>query len=151
MKKKTIKYKLDTKKGQTVYHVEVNMRDDLSLTLSTSLNPHGIFVTELKIIHQTARKIALSDEWINLFDRQKEDQKKESYCRYLGDVYISIKTKETSYFPNGIFASCYTLDNPEKCIAKIKRKVVDQINKEYGFLRFIDVEKVIENLEVINL
>jgi hypothetical protein len=150
MKKESVKFKLETKKGQAVYHVEVNMRDSASMLNRSSSNKQGIFITELKIIHQTPRKIALSDDYITLFDRQRADQKQDSYYRYLESVNVSIITKET-YFPNGIFSSCYTLNDPNKCIAKIKQKICDKINKEYGFLRFVDIEEIIKNLEIINL
>ena len=150
MKKETTKFKLETRNGQTVYHVQVNMRDDLSMNNRTSYNKHGIFVTELKIVHQTKYKIALSDDFISLFYRQKQDQKQELYNSYLEQVNVSIVTKE-SFFPNGIFSCCYTLEYPKKCISKIKRKVIEKINKEYGFLRFVNVEKVIEELEIVNL
>jgi hypothetical protein len=150
MKKESIKFKFETKKGQTVYFVEVNMRDAASMLNRSTFNKQGIFITELKIVHQTPRKIALSDEYITLFDRQKTDQEKESYNHYIEDVNVSIVTKEL-YFPNGIFSSCYTLNDPKKCIAKIKQKICDKINKDYGFLRFVDIEETIRNLEVINL
>ena len=141
------KFKLQTKKGQIVYKIEVNMRTEETMTNRSSMNRHGIFIEELKIIHQTEHKIALSDKWITLFDRQKEDQKKESYYRFIEDVSISIKTKEV-YWPNGIFATMYSLEDPQKCITKMKRKIINQINKDYGFLRFVDVESVIESMQI---
>jgi len=142
------KFKLATKKGQIVYKIDINIRDENSSSCMTSCYPHGIIIKELKIVHQTQYKIALSDEWITLLDRQKEAQKKESYNHYLEEITVSVKTKET-FWPNGIFAYCYTLDNPEKCLSKIKRKMIDQVNKDYGFLRLIDIESTLESLKII--
>jgi len=141
------KFKLQTKKGQTVYEIHINIRDNNTSCVS-SIYPHGIIIKELKIVHQTLYKIALSDDWITSLDRQRENQKKESYNHYLEDITVIVRTKDT-FWPNGIFGHCYTLDNPEKCLTKIKRKMSDQVNKDYGFLRLIDIEKVLENLQII--
>jgi len=142
------KFKLRTIKGQTVYKIQVNIRTKETMNNSSSINKHGIFVEQLKIVHQTNHKIVLSDPFVTLLDRQKEDQKKESYYHFIDDISVCIKTKET-YWANGIFSTMYSLDDPKKCITKMKRKIVNQINKDYGFLRFIDVESAIEKLTII--
>lgn len=144
------KFKLNTKKGQIVYKIDVNIRSSESINCSSSMNKHGIFIDELKIIHQTPHKIVLSDPFVTLLHRQKEDQRKESYYHFLEEIYVSIKTKET-YWPNGIFSTMYSLENPDKCIVKMKRKIINQINKDYGFLRFVDIESTIENMEINKL
>ncbi|MCE5332900.1 MAG: hypothetical protein LLF95_12270 [Bacteroidales bacterium] len=144
------KFKLQTKKGQIVYKIEVNIRTEETMKNNSGMNKHGIFVEELKIVHQTKYKTVLSDPWVSMFDRQLEDQRKDSYNRYIEDIFVSIKTKET-YWANGIFATMYSLEDPQKCISKIKKKITDQINKDYGFLRFVDIESVIESMQISTL
>jgi len=141
------KFKQQTKIGQSVYKVELNIRDESSINNSSSFNQHGLFFEKLKIVYQTEHKIALNDRWITLFDRLKSDRKKESYCHYLEDINVRIVTKET-YFPNGIFATMYTLEDPEKQVNKIKKAIQTKINKEYGFLRFCNIEQVIESFNL---
>jgi hypothetical protein len=138
------KYKLKTKRGQTVFRIEINLRSDQYN--KTSLNPDGIYITELKIVHQTERKIALSDTWITTLDRQGINEKKDKYWHYLEDINISIKTMET-YFANGIFATCYTLKNPKKIIEKMKHEIHLKVNREYGFL-FDGLANKIDSLKV---
>jgi hypothetical protein len=144
------KFKLRTVKGQIVYKIELNIRTEATMDNSSSINKHGIFVEELKIVHQTNHKIALSDPFITLLYRQKEDQKKETYYHFIDDISVCIKTKET-YWANGIFCTMYSLENPEKCISKMKSKIRTQINKEYGFLRSVDIESVIEDMQITKL
>lgn len=145
-----IKFVHDTKKGQTVYEIGVNIRAADSMDCRTSQYKHGIFVKELKIVHQTNYKIALSGDWIPLLDRKREGIRKGSYHHFLEDVSVNIKTKE-SFWPNGIFAHLYSLENPQKGITKLKSAIAKQINSDYGFLRFADIEKIIEGFEVIIL
>lgn len=143
-------FKLQTKKGQTVYYIKVNIRSEESLGRPSLSDEHGIFVKELKIVHQTNHKVVLSDEFVTVLDRMKKDQKKESYHNNLEDPKVYVKSKET-YWANGIFSYMYSLEDPQKCISKMKRKIKDQINKDYGFLRFIDLEGVLENMEINNI
>ncbi len=145
---KKVQFKLDTKKGQIVYFIELNIHSGENRHDSGFLYKEGLFVTEKKISLQTKYKIALNDEWITLLDRLKETDKKESYKHCLEDINIVIKTKET-YWPNGIFASCYTLENPEKCIKTIKHKIINKIEKEYGFLYNVDFKSKIYEMEII--
>lgn len=144
MKKES--FKLNTKIGQPVYYVEINVPDP-NYTGSSSSYKEGIFIKKLKIVYQTKYKIALSNEFITTLDRQKEGQKKESYYNFLEDMSVTVKTKET-YWPNGIFAHCYTIEDPEKSINKLKRKMIDQVNKDYGFLRWIDIEKTLNEFQI---
>lgn len=141
------KYSLNTKIGQKVFKIEVNFRSAISRYHSSGIDKHGIYICELKIVHQTDRKIALSDKWITTLDRQKYKERKDRFWHYLEDISISIKTKET-YFPNGIFATCYTLKDPLKVIEKIKKEIVKKVNSEYGFL-FDGIGEKLENLEII--
>lgn len=141
-------YKYETKVGQKVYLVNLNIRHDFDMDNKTGWNEHGIFVTELKIIQQTKYKIALSDEWITLIDRRKKGEKSESYYNEFEKVSVRFLNKET-YFPNGIFCSCYTLSDPKKSIKKIKSEILKKINKDYGWLRIYNFESRIEEMEII--
>lgn len=144
------KFEQKTKKGQTVYYIQVNIRSTDSKYNSSGVYLEGIFIEELKIVHQTNKKIALSDEYITTLDRKNEGEKHESYKHYLEDISVNIVTKET-FFPNGIFTHCYSLENPEKCIAKMKHKIINKINADYGFLRFANVEEIIEGFKITNI
>lgn len=143
MKKKP-QFKLQTKVGQTVYRIEVNMRAGYS---SSTSYKDGIWVETFKIGYQTNRKIALNNEYMMVLDRQHLDERKESYKNFLEDISVSVKTKET-FWPNGVFCLCYTLENPEKTLAKMKRKMIEKINNEYGFLRHMNIEAVIEKMQI---
>jgi len=141
-------FKLQTKIGQPVYEVEINIRSEDSMDRNTVSYKHGIFINKLKIVHQTEYKIVLSNPFVTLLDRQKTDKKKENYQHFLEDISVSVKTKD-DFWPNGIFGHCYTLEDPNKQISKIKRKMIDQVAKDYGFLRFVDIESVVEKMEII--
>ena len=133
MKKEKIEFKLETKKGQIVYDIEVNVRSEMDMNKRTDYHRQGIFVKELKIVHQTNRKIALSDEYITILDRQRKGDRNDSYNHYLGDINVYVVTKE-NYFPNGIFCSCKTIIDPKKQLEKMKREIVNKIEKEYSWL-----------------
>jgi len=141
------KFKLNTKIGQIIYDIEVNVRADDSKHLSTSSRKDGIQVEVLKIVFQTPYKIALSNDWITLLDRQKEGSRKDSYYHYLDEINVSLVTKET-YFPNGIFGQCYSTLPPEKVIDKIKKEMIKKINSDYGFLRFTDFEAKLNEMSL---
>lgn len=141
------KFKIETNKNQKVFLIELNVHSSKSNYNSYSLYKEGLFVKELKIVHQTNHKIVLSDEFVTVLDRELEGQKKESYKHCLDDISISIKTKET-YFPNGIFCSVHTTGDVEKTILKIKQKIIRKINSEYGFLRNMEIENTIYNMEI---
>jgi len=149
MKNEKIKFALETKKGQIVYKINLNIHSGVSPKY-TSFDKEGLFVKYLKIVHQTNYKIVLSDDFVTVLDRKKEEQRKDSYHHFLEDIIVNIRTKE-SYFPNGIFCTCYTLSDPEKTIKLIKRKMLDKINSEYGFLRHTDYEKVINDFILIKV
>lgn len=141
---KKVKFKLETKKGQKVYRINLNI---LNGTSTCSLHKEGLFVEELKIVHQTEYKIALNDKWISLLDRCRLDERKASYKRYLDEITVSIKTTET-YFPNGIFCECYTIGNTENMIKRMKHEIINKIKKEYGFLSDSSTERKIYDMEV---
>lgn len=145
---KKIKFKHETKKGQIVYLISLNIFAQDSAGKQYYSYKEGLFVEELKIVHQTNHKIVLSDPYVTLLDRKKEADRSESYRHFLDDINVSVKTKET-YFPNGIFCNCYTTESPEKIIKSMKHKIIIKINKEYGFLRDMDLERKIYDLELI--
>lgn len=143
-------FKQETKKGQIVYEIEVNIRSTESMDNRTSSNKHGIFVKELKIVHQTNYKIALSGDFIPLLDRKREECRKDGYHHYFEDIKVSIRTKDT-FWPNGIFTHLYSLENPQKGIGKMKKEIIKKINSDYGFLRFANIEEIIEGFEIVQL
>jgi hypothetical protein len=144
---KKTKFKHDTKIGTKVYRINLNLPSETPRYYNGDTYKEGLFVEGLKIVYQTRHKIALNTEWITTLDRKKEDSKSETYKHYLDDVSVSILTKET-YFPNGVFCECYTIDNPEQAIKNMKRKIIAKINKEYGFLKNMDIESKIFNMEI---
>ena len=115
-----MKYRNETKIGQPVWVVRINIHSSSNESTS-EWRKEGIIIKQLSIIHQTDRKIALSDEYITLLDRIEFGERKESYQSVLEDIIISFVSKET-YFPNGIFATAYTLESPEKFIPKMKKQ-----------------------------
>lgn len=140
-----MKYRNETKIGQPVWVVRINIHSSSNESTS-EWRKEGIIIKQLSIIHQTDRKIALSDEYITLLDRIEFGERKESYQSVLEDIIISFVSKET-YFPNGIFATAYTLESPEKFIPKMKKQMLVHIEKEYGFLQKIDID----SLQIFNL
>lgn len=144
---KNRKFELKTKKHQTVYEISINIRSEESKLNTTSFHKDGVFVEEHKIVFQTSLKTALNDKYITLFYRQIKDEKKSSYSDYIENINVSVVLKE-DYFPNGIFCKCYTLENPEKIIKKMKRKIITEVNKNYGFLLNIDLEKTLNNMKI---
>jgi len=137
-------FELQTEVGQTVCEIRINMP---TREPRFSSEKEGIFIKELEIVYQTERKIALSDEWITCLDRQEKDKKQESYNLYLENIAVSIKTKETAIFTNGIFAHCYTLEDPHRLIDKIQKTIIKTVEKEYGFLSNIDIAGTIKNMQ----
>lgn len=134
-----MKYRDETKIGQPVWDIRINIHSSSNQSVS-EWRKEGIIVKQLSIVHQTASKIALSDEFITLLDRIEFGKRKESH-QGLEDVSISFVSKET-YFPNGIFATAYTLEKPEKFIPKMKKQMLVHIEKEYGFLQKIDIDSL---------
>ena len=128
-----MKFKVDTFIGQTVYDIEINVRADSDIGSSTSYHKHGIQIKELRIVHQTDYKIALSNDYITILDRQKENERRESYKHFLEEITVSIVTKET-YFPNGVFCHVYSLKDPKKSLGKMKKDMISKIQSDYGFL-----------------
>ncbi len=137
------KYKLNTKIGQCITHIEVNIRSDVDKHRYTVYHKNGIHIKYHKIAYQTDRKIALNNDWITVLDRQKINTKKDSYHHYLEDCNVSIKTKET-HFPNGIFGSIYTAGNTKMALKKIGAAMEKDVNSEFGFLCKIDVFELID-------
>ena len=144
---KKIEYQVDTKKGQTVYDIQINVRETGDAKTMSSMYPNGIHVKVLKIVHQTPYKIALSDDFITLLDRIKKGSKKESYQHCLDEIRVTIRAKDT-FWPNGVFGHVYTTKDPEKEIKLIKHKMINQVNKDYGFLRTADIEQTIYDMEI---
>jgi len=140
-----MKYRNETKIGQPVWEVRINIHSSSNQSIS-EWRKEGIIIKQLSIVHQTDRKIALSDDFITLLDRIEFGKRKESHQGVLEDVSISFVSKET-YFPNGIFATAYTLEKPEKFIPKMKKQMLVHIEKECGFLQKIDID----SLQIFNL
>lgn len=141
------KFALFTKKGQVVHLIRINICTGSQPSYVLKSEKDGLSIMDMKIIHQTRIKIALNDDWITILDRLLCEGKKNDYSHYLGDISISIKVND-SLFANGIFSTCYTIENPEKIIKKMKRKIMLKIDKEYGFLRDINISKVLEDMEI---
>ena len=128
-------FAIKTEIGQKIWEIRINLPFN---GVGDSLYKHGIFIDELSIVYQTGYKLALSDEWITTLYRKEKGKKKESYCTYLDDLSVSVKTKET-YFSNGIFASIYSTKEPtEALISALKRELKQSVEKEYSFLYNID-------------
>jgi len=140
-----MKYRNETKIGQPVWVVRINIHSSSNQSIS-EWRKEGIIIKQLSIVHQTDRKIALSDEFVTLLDRIEFGKRKEDHQSALEDVSVSFVSKET-YFPNGIFAKAYTLEKPEKFIPKMKKQMLVHIEKEYGFLQKIDID----SLQIFNL
>jgi hypothetical protein len=140
-----MEYTLDTKIGQKVYEINLNVRSPESKHNSTSYHSDGCHIEELEIVYQSKYKIALSDDFITLLDRQRKDKRKDSFYSYLDNIKVSIITKET-YFPNGIFCRCYSLKNNKSVINKMKKAMLEKIEKEYGFLFSSEIKHQIKNL-----
>jgi len=135
-----MKHKNETKIGQSVWLVRINIHSSSGQSIS-EWRKEGIIIKQLNIVHQTDYKIALNDEFITLLDRLEDGKRKSSYQTVFEDVAISFVSKET-YFPNGIFAHAYTLEKPEKFLPKMKKQMLSHIEKEYGFLSKIDIDSL---------
>jgi len=140
-----MEFSLNTKVGQKIYEINLNVRSPESKHNSTSYHSDGCHIKELEIVYQTKYKIALSDEFITLLSRQKKGDKKDKYYHYIDDIGVSIVTKE-NYFPNGIFCKCYSLKNNKSVINKMKKAMLNKIEKEYGFLFSSEIKNEINNL-----
>jgi len=138
-------FELETKVGQKVFEIQLNLRSEDSRYNSTTYHKEGSFVEDLKIVYQTDYKIALSDEYITVLSRNQKGKKKDDYNSYLEQINVSILTKET-YFPNGIFAKCYTTKNPKLIIKKMKKAMLEKIDKDYGFLIGNNIKDKIDKL-----
>ena len=148
-----MKYKLKTKIGQRVSKIEINIRSDADKQKDTSINKEGVHINNLKIVYQTRYKIALNDSWITKLDRQSAQGKKSSYWHYLEDTRVNIVTRET-FFSNGIFGTIYTTGSISDAIKKLTKAMQVKVNKEYGFLANIDIEKIVSDFrqkEIDNL
>jgi len=134
MKEKEIKI------GDLVYCIRINMPNG---TPFLDCEKEGIFIEKLKVVYKTDKKIALSDEWITKLDLYNGSIKRP-YDSYLEDVMVRIKSGE-EILSNGIFATCYTTNEPTFVISKMKRKIIKEIEEKYGFL--FDVKEKINNLK----
>ena len=115
--------------GQSVYRIEVNILEDLT---KPSIYKEGIIIEPLKIVHQTSKKIALSDDYITTLDIP-ENGKKEPCSMYLNEIYIRIESDE-AYWSNGLFCKVYSLDNSGATIDKILLDIAKKVKAKYGFL-----------------
>ena len=146
MEKSKKVFSLDTKIGQTVYDIKINIVPNARRSvIKSAFDSEGIFIEKLKIVYQTKSKIALSGNYIPVLDRRKLGEKSEFYKYFLEDISVSIKTKE-DYFNNGIFAHCYTLQEPDKIIKKMTAKISEKVKSEYGFLANIDIWEKVESM-----
>ena len=144
------KFEHQTKIGTPVYSIHLNIVPNPRYTSRVnSYDSEGIFIEKLKIVYQTERRLALSDNYITVLDRRYDGERLETYRSYLEEISVNIKTKER-YFNNGIFAHVYTLQDPEKIIKKMTSKIASKIKNEYGFLNNIDVFEKVESLTVTN-
>ena len=60
-----MKYRNETKIGQPVWEVRINIHSSSNQSIS-EWRKEGIIIKQLSIVHQTDRKIALSDDFITL-------------------------------------------------------------------------------------
>jgi len=132
--------KEEVKIGDLVYCIRINMPNG---TPFLDCEKEGIFIEKLKVVYKTDKKIALSDEWITKLDLLNGSIRRP-YYDYLEDVIVNIKSGE-EIFSNGIFAKCYTTNEPDFVISKMKRKIIKEIEERYGFV--FDVKEKINNLK----
>lgn len=137
----------ELKIGDKVYKININMPNSKSKS-SSNFDKEGIFIEELTIVYQTKCKIALSDEQITIIEKDWMNDKLSCYS-YINTTHVSVRTNET-YFSNGIFATCYASDNSEKQIKKVKKEIINEVNKRYGFL-FNGIEDKLDCLKIQNI
>jgi len=121
--------KQETYIGQSVYYIEVNILEDRT---KPSICKEGIIIEPLKIVHQTSKKIALSDDYITRLDIPK-NERIEPCSTCLNELYIRVESDET-YWSNGLFCKIYTLDNSGATIDKILLDIAKKVRAKYGFL-----------------
>lgn len=136
------KFKLKTKVGQCVKKIRINIPSE-GRQGSGTLYKEGVFIDDLKIVHQTENKIALSDNWITTIDRQMDEERKSEHRNYFEDISVCIKTRET-YFPNGVFATIYTLGNSGEAIEKLTAAMQRKVNKDYGFMFNLNIKDKVD-------
>lgn len=138
-----VKYKLNTKIGTPIKLIEINIHSDSNQRkMIGGYHNEGINIEDYKIVYQTKYKIAINDPYITKFDRQKVDEKKQTYKHYINECSISVLTKET-YFPNGIFGQIHTTLDEETAIKKLTQAMQRKIDNEYGWLSKIDVNSFV--------
>ena len=64
------KFKLNTKKGQVVNLITLNLFLYNKKDYLGNVYKEGLFVKKLKIVHQTKIKIVLSDDYVTVLDRK---------------------------------------------------------------------------------
>ena len=136
--------KEEVKIGDLVYCIRINMPNG---TPFLDCEKEGIFIDRLNVVYKTDKKIALSDEWITRLDLYNGVIRRP-YEDYLEDIVVRIKSGE-EILSNGIFATCYTINEPTFVISKIKRKIIKEVEEKYGFL--FDVKEKINNLKIESL
>lgn len=118
-------------KGQKVWKIEINTPTEVSKYGSSSYQ-RGVHITEMEILGVSDYKIVLNDDWFTTLDVVRD--RRDKYHSYLDDINVIIKTKET-YFPNGVFVSCYSSKKPTKrLLDKMVATACVKVDKEYGFL-----------------
>lgn len=126
-----------------VYYIEINIRSK-GTTYTGSYHKEGIHINEYKIVYQTDYKIALNNDWITVLDRAESGERKSSYKHFLEDLDVSIITKE-DYFPNGIFASTFTIGDVNSAIKRLTKAMKAKVNSEYGFMFNLDIDRIVES------
>ena len=138
-----MEFAINTKVGQRVTKVDINIRSISDNILISSSYPEGVHIKDLKIVYQTDRKMALNDIWITLIDRRRRGVKRSSYWHYFEDVNVAVRTNDT-IFANGIFGTVYTLGKKEAAIKKLTKAMQAKVEKEYGFLSNINISEMVD-------
>lgn len=119
----------ELKVGQPVWCIEINypMKED-------SFKRKEIIVKEYSVLGISEYNICLNNDWFDRFDRVRQGGRKESYCNYLDDVNVSIRTGD-HILKDGVFVSLSTTSKPTKrTFNKMMRKYREKVLKEYSFL-----------------
>lgn len=137
------KYKLETKIGQIVTLININIRSEADRDNPTTFRRDGIYTETYKIVFQTKRKIAISNEFITTFDREVIGEKNKEYSSYIGDPRVRVEVNE-KYFPNGVFGEIFTTGSIDDATNKLVAYMQNELNKKYGFLCNINIGDIVE-------
>lgn len=136
-------FKPQTRVGQEVHKICINIRSEKDKDNFSSLYEDGCHIEKLKIVHQTDRKIALSNLWITTLDRLEVGSRKESHNTYLNDSSVCIRINDT-IFANGVFGTIYTTGKTKPAINKLVKKMQSEVDSKYGFLCNMDIEIIVD-------